>query len=702
MKEKDVISLINELEDASEKYYLSENDGPSPLTDEEFDSKIEFLEEIKTSGEFSELFKEGSKGALLIGDSVSLGAEVSSENTFTHRRKMLSLKKAKTQDELIKFLKKMDSLGSKGFNLQAKLDGFALSAHYDNNGEISRLVTRGDGEVGEDVSYLIEDRMASIINLPDQVNSQPVSEIRGEIFFTESQFQKVNESNKKTAGQYYKNSRNAVVGLMAKSRLGLDFSVEFTFGIYSVISKDGRNISLEEFSKKNNFKTVSDLTREQVGDLEIENLELDSTFEAVEKFGKLRKNFTIPTDGVVIKPSNESEMQEKLGDGTSYPNSQIAFKYPGESSETELIGVDITVGRTGKINPVGRLKPVLLNGTVISNVSLHNYAWIGEKGLSIGDTVSITRANDVIPYLKAVVLHTDDGEKIEVPDRCPSCESVLFYEGEEYPPMTLLCKNFECPSKNLFSLYSAVGKNVLDIDGMSRVTIDYLHSIGKMNNISDLYNLSLDDLKKSHFGKSTKGNPRTLGESRSKNILEHIEKSKKASLDRWLMAISINGMGREVSRNLVKNFKNIETITSLSKNDLMKIEGIGDRLSGEIIEGLKRKRSLIEKLKGKGVLFGESNEKKSDEVEEVCASRLNGLSFSISGAVPDRFSNRTDFVNFLEDNGAVFHSSPKMSTDYFIGDEEGSSSKVRKAKEFNLEFVKPEDFEDRFLFENQS
>lgn len=690
MSEKQkVTDLIAELKTASQLYYQNMED--SPLTDEEFDNKIEQLSNYSLKNEYSYLFAPETDGWKLLENDVSLGTSPTTDEIITHKTPMLSLAKAKNKETLENYVRKARKAGASDFKLQAKLDGFALSATYEN-GQIKILATRGTGLHGEDITYMINAKDVTIKGLPKNISIKEQVELRGELFFTKEQFDKVDESRLKIMGARFKNPRNAVVGLMKKTKLGVDYPVEFTFAAYAaLINNMPKNI---ETIDDKNIISVDSITQEQAPEIKLSNYKNDEEFfDSVEKFGVARRTFTIPTDGVVIKPSNESEMLTKMGTNSHHPLSQIAYKYPGETADSVVLAISVTVGKTGKLTPRAHIRPVIVDGSLIENFTMNNYNWVHEKDVRIGSEVRVHKANDIIPEIKLVLNNPENTERVKTPTECPVCETELYYDKNDvYPPKTLTCPNNNCPSRDFFALKTAVGKKFLDIDGLSEVTLTTLNETGRINNISDLYTLTLEELANSQLGTSVKGNPRRLGEARAKNILEHIEKSKTLPLYRLLMSLNIAQMGPQTAKDLVKKFGSLENIQKATFEDLTTIEGVGEILSEKIVSGLELRQELISKLQSHGVKFENEQTTTNNETN----SPLTGVSFSISGSVPAPFANRNEWIEYVENNGGEFHSAPKPTTTYIIGDKNDTSSKIKKALTLGTQFLTPEEFTNKF------
>lgn len=685
----EITELIDELHRASEIYY--QKLGESPLTDEEFDAKLEYLATVQENGEFPELFAEGTRGFLVLEGDPSLGTKTDADSIVKHRVPMLSLGKAKTEDELRNYLRKTRAGGAEDFRLQAKLDGFALSAEY-SHGKLTCLSTRGDGAEGENISYLLNHKEVSIVGLPTQIEEQEDVEVRGELFLTREQFVAVDDARLAAfGGERYKNSRNSLVGLIKKADLGIGYSAEVTFAAYSVLS-DGEPADLELVAH-DGIKTVVQVTEEVAKSVKLSGFKNDDeVVEAVMAFGKARESFPIPTDGVVVKPTNEAAMHAAMGSSSHHPRSQVAYKYPSPTAVTKLLAIDLTVGKTGKVTPIGRIEKVNLDGSDLSNLSLHNFNLLYTQNIRVGATVVVHKANDIIPQVKAVVSVPEDAELMAVPTECPVCAEPLSAARDEegvWPPKTLLCKNMDCPSRDFFALKVAVGKNYLDIDGLSEKLLTHLNEIGRVNTIADFYTLTKEELVDAEFGRSKSGEPVRLGEKRAENILEYIEKSKTRPITKIMASLSIPGLGNTMAKLLVKRFKDIDGVLAATVEEIAELDKMGEIRATQVVEGLKHRAALITTLREHGVQFA------TGEVAE--GAPLAGMSFAISGAVPAPFPNRGAWQDYVEANGGEFHSGPKTATTYMVGDKEESSSKIKKARDLGLEFLTAAEFTEKFV-----
>jgi len=695
LKKIEIQNLITELTDAANKYYQEFEE--SPLSDEEFDAKQAYVNTFVNV--YPDLFAAGTPGAALLDDEdVSMGTEVAKgKATVVREFPMLSLAKAKSAEEVKKYLEKMRKSGATGFRLQAKLDGFAMSAEYEN-GKVVRLSTRGNGFAGEDISYLLTNSDVTIEGLPTDIADKNKVEARGELILSDGQFADVDKARQEAhSTDAFKNSRNAVVGIVKKAKKGLGYKVTMTFCNYSIV--ENNKLANRDTLKNQGFITVDDLTKQKVGqNCDLDNFKSDDdVMKNIDKFGVLRENFDIPTDGIVIKPENEAEMQEKMGSTAHHPSSQLAFKYPAPTVVTTVKDIITTVGKTGKLTLVAEVEPVDILGSTVSRATLNNHNWAINKGVRVGSTVNITKANDIIPFVKNVISNPPGSQAITVPTACPSCGKPLWYDKtkNEYPPQTLLCRNHTCPSRQAFALKGAVRKDVLDIDGLSSSTLDSLHSSGRVIDIADLYTLTQEELANSKSEKGVR-----FGEKRAAHVLEYIEKSKSLPLNHQLKALNIASLGNTTGKLLMKKFGDIDSILNAKVEDIAAIDGLGDKTATEIVEGLERNRELIVKLRKHGLFAAPAPAaaKSADNGDsgDSDAIDLSGLSFSISGAVPAPFSNRNQWADYVEANGGEYHATPKATTSYMVGDSSESSAKIKKANSLGLKFLTPEQFTSQF------
>lgn len=683
--EKGFNELVELLLKASQLYYQGSS---TILTDEEYDDKLEYLRELTSDN--PALMDDERVRDLLEGSVAGGSTPESTSELIVHNVPMLSLQKANSMNDVKTWYDKVIENGANGFGIQAKLDGFAIEARYKNK-KGYEISTRGDGQVGENMSYLFDNTEVSIKGLPSYLKNIEECELRGELFARHTQFDEFNKARKAATGEEFKNSRNGVVGVVKKAKSGLGYKAELTFVVYSLLINGEYHDLTELYLNREDVITINELTKSEwidageQGELTVKN-DFSQLMNLINRFGAQRPTFDIPTDGAVIKPLNEAQMYTKMGTTAHHPIAFIAFKYPSEKAKTTVLDIELSVGKTGRVTPVAIVEPTDLNGTTISRITCHNFNWLYSKGIKIGSTVMITRANDVIPAITTVV---DPGEHdfIQVPTICPECGSELEDDGEFSPPKTLKCVNISCPSRLFFSMRTATGKQGFDIDGLNNVGLLALCESNKVKDVASLFSLKVDDLESLIIGETSTGNPRKFGKVRAKKIINLIERAKTQTPAYKLMnTLGFDGLGPNTFKMLLAHFKTIENVLNANRKDLEELNGFGEVRIENLLNDKNIAIQIYNELVEHGVKV--DNGLISEEVE------LNGKSFAISGKVPDDFSNRQQFVDYMESNGWSFDSSPKKTTDVLFGDENDTSSKIVKAKKLGIKIVSPSKYKE--------
>lgn len=759
--------LIQLLIKASQSYYS----GDEPvMSDAEFDSNQNLLQEVCDTGEYSELFTEGSDGWRVLGHGdVLLGASLSnkansdsdsdnstsasgsaarSRREVTHVPPMLSLQKMKTEDALKSFIKKTSEHGAESFKLQLKLDGLAVSAVYDAEGSLNLISTRGNGTTGEDCTYLSEPESTGLFinfmpagidmstlasHVSSTGNSFRVSEfeVRGEVLFIGDQFEKASQARQEAGGETFSNPRNAGAGLVNRAAKGLVFSAEMTFMVYSVLI-DGKYVDttkssngLSAWMSHNGFLTADELTGIHAGKIKVGGLnDSDEVMISIRSLGTVLDSLPFEADGVVIKPVNEADMLDSMGSTSHHPLSQAAWKYPAQQAVSTVRSIEFTVGRTGRITPVAVFDLTPLDGTIVSKASLHNMNHLSNLDVRVGSTVIFEKANEIIPQIVSVVSSPENSESIPVPSSCPVCNTVLDYDDKDgvWPPRTMTCVNSMCPSRTFQSVVNAVKRDNLDIEGLGPSVVEALGDSGLVSSVADLYRLDEATLAALQTGTSSTGSPVLLGSVRASKIVDQIEKSKSLPFSRLLSSLGIPQIGRRASKKIAEHFGTIDNLLAASTEELSQVPTLGDKRAEILHEGLQINSEIISTMRRLGVMFtsdqvsyvsretsadntsgdsSESNDNNLGQESNASSTSTNqssvvGMSFSISGKVPEPFSNRNEMVDFIESNGGEFHSSPKASTTYMIADPQGSSSKIVKAHKHGVTFISPEEFTNQF------
>lgn len=632
--------LLELLKNASEAYY---NNQELLLTDEEYDSLTQLAEE---------------NGWLIQDTEINDGIEIDVNNEVHHAKPMKSLKKANSIQEVKKYYDETKSYGAKTYSIEPKLDGLALSVHYISDNEII-LSTRGNGEVGENVTYLIESDKLTIENLPLQQPNANIKELRGELYSSKSDLI-INNQNK--VNDKYSNERSAVAGIVSKGKLGLDFNAKLSFATYFAVDQNDEFIEIPTnvFSAKDLFPKNSASTFEELA-------------ENIEQAKIWRMECSAPTDGIVIKPNE----QIKIGETSHHPKEYIAFKYPGEQKVTKVEDISFTIGNTGKITPRVKISPITIDGVTITNITGNNFKWLQEKKISKGAEVLVKRANDVIP---AIVMTTKESdEELEIPKVCPYCNNALDYKYNEQGQESkdLFCLNPNCESRKSYMMTNIVAKQCLDIDGLSGEVLKAL----KLESVVDLMNLDLKELEEVKFDSSGV----SLGKTRAKLIYDNIQKAKNDTQPyRWLLSFGIPTLGSVTAKKILKEFNSLEELFSDKNKSIEKIKsisGLGNAFVKSFEEYFEIAKATFNELNSIGCVMN-----KSDNIT------VKGY-YCHTGKVPQNFKNRDELISELEKQGWIFTKSINKDTNVLLTEDKTKmSSKLKKAISLNIPIMNFEEF----------
>ena len=632
--------LLELLKNASEAYY---NNQELLLTDEEYDSLTQLAEE---------------NGWLIQDTEINDGIEIDVNNEVHHTKPMKSLKKANSIQEVNKYYDETKSYGAKTYSIEPKLDGLALSVHYISDNEVI-LSTRGNGEVGENVTYLIESDKLTIENLPLQRPNANIKELRGELYSSKSDLI-INNQNK--VNDKYSNERSAVAGIVSKGKLGLDFNAKLSFATYFAVDQNDEftEIPTNVFSAKDLFPKNSASTFEEL----TENIEQAKIWQM---------DCSAPTDGIVIKPNE----QIKIGETSHHPKEYIAFKYPGEQKVTKVEDISFTIGNTGKVTPRVKISPITIDGVTITNITGNNFKWLQEKKISKGAEVLVKRANDVIP---AIVMTTKESdEELEFPKVCPYCNGALDYKYHEQGQESkdLFCLNPNCESRKSYMMTNIVAKQCLDIDGLSGEVLKAL----KLESVVDLMNLDLKELEEVKFDSSGV----SLGKTRAKLIYDNIQKAKNDTQPyRWLLSFGIPTLGSVTAKKILKEFDSLEELFSDKNKSIEKIKsinGLGNAFIKSFEEYFEIAKATFNELNNIGCVMD-----KSDNIT------VKGY-YCHTGKVPQNFKNRDELISELEKQGWIFTKSINKDTNVLLTEDKTKmSSKMKKAISLNIPIMNFEEF----------
>jgi len=654
--EKKIRALREKIREHEYKYFVL--DDPS-ISDAEFDQLMKKL--IKLESDFPKLITEASP-------TQRVGGEVLDEfKKVEHSSTMLSLDNAFSAEDLRDF----DTRIQKNINgedyqyvVEHKIDGLSAVMRY-NNGSFELGATRGNGEIGEDITR----NMKTIRSLPLKIDESAELELRGEIYLAKSEFQRLNEERLEDDESPFANPRNAAAGSVRQLDSKIAAQRKLSILIYDLISHSEREFEthLEVFSylKEQGFKVN---WHQSAADIE-------AVIEICEQWQEERENLDFEIDGLVIKINNLA-LREKLGSTARSPRWAIAYKFPAQQKTTKIKDIEISLGRTGALTPTAILEPVELAGSTVSRATLHNEDEIKRKDIRIGDTVLVQKAGDVIPEVVKVIKEERDGSEKEfkMPKNCPVCGSeVIRPDGEA----VTRCTNISCPAQRKESILHFVSRDAMNIDGVGPALIEQLLDNNLIEDYADLYflrQMHLKDLER-------------MGEKSSQNVIEAIEASKSREFFRVLYALGIRHVGIGAARILAENFNSIKELKEVSAEELEAIDEIGPVIAESIVGFFKERhnRDLLSRLKQAGIRL----EKEKDQEESQ--KFLDGLKFVFTGSLNNY--TRAEVKDLVEKAGGRAVSLVSSKTDYLvIGDNPGS--KYAKAQELGVEILGEAEFKE--------
>lgn len=653
--EKRIKELRNKTSYYAKKYY--DDDDPE-ISDLEYDMLMVELRNLEAK--FPEFIDKDSL-TQKVGGTVKEGFnKIEHEVPLQSLQDVFSIEELKSFDERVK---KQLGVEEIDYTVEAKIDGLSSAIEY-IKGEYVTGATRGNGTEGEDVTENIK----TIKNVPKRLKEPVDLIVRGEIFISKKDFEKMNEEQEILGEKTFANARNAAAGSLRQLDSKMTEKRPLDIYIFNIQRLTGNkfNSHYEQllYLEKLGFN-VNPEKKLCHG--------IEEAIEAVEDIGKRRENLTFGTDGAAIKVDN-LDYREKLGTTFKVPRWAIAYKYPPEKKETILKEIQCQVGRTGAITPVAILEPIELAGSTISKTTLHNEDFIKEKGIKIGDHVVIQKAGDVIPEVVDVLKQKRNGKEIkfEMPKVCPVCGgTVVREEGEA----TWYCIGIECSARNLQNLVHFASKSGMDIEGLGISVIEQLVERGYLSNIADIYYLKKEEiasLKKS-------------GDKFAQNLIDAINESKSNDLERLISALGIRHIGNKAARIIAKRYGNIEGVMNASIESLNLIDTIGGISAKSIYEFFNQEQTinLIEKLKNAGV-----NMESYEDIEQR-DDRFAGKTFVLTGTL-EKYT-RDEASEIIERFGGKTSSSVSKKTSYVLAGEE-AGSKLTKAQELGVTIITEEEF----------
>ena len=648
---KRINELTELLKDANYRYYVL--DDPKML-DFEYDRLLRELEELEMA--HPELAREDSPTKRVGGQALSQFEKVA------HPVPLMSLQDVFSTEELTDFLTKTHaSAPGCAFSVEPKIDGLSVALEY-VDGKFIRGATRGDGNVGEDVT----ENLKTIHSIPMVLeNAPPRLIVRGEVFMPKKSFEKLNANQEAEGKPLFANPRNAAAGSLRQldpkiaAKRGLDIYV-FNIQLADGVEFSGHCESLE-YLKKLKFKVVPFVKLKEVQDI----------VDHIAFINDSREKLTCDIDGAVVKVDSLA-VRESLGATAKFPRWAAAYKYPPEIKPTVVEDIVVQVGRTGVLTPKAVVKAVRLAGTTVTNATLHNQDFISQRDIRIGDTVLIRKAGEIIPEILEVdfTKRPEGTQAYHLPCNCPVCGAKVEQDEDG---AFLRCTGAECPAQLSRNISHFVSRDAMDIEGLGSAIVEGLIEKGLISSPADIYYLKLEDIKS--LWKS--------GTTAAKKLLAAIEASKEQDVSRLIYALGIRQVGAKTGKVLATSFGSLDALMAASIEELTEVPDVGAVTAANIYDWFHQEQSvhMVERLRAAGVNF-ESKRIISD-------ARFAGMTFVLTGALT-KFTRdeATEKIELL--GGKASGSVSKKTTYVVVG--ENAGSKERKARELGIPILSEDDF----------
>jgi len=588
---------------------------------------------------------------------------------------MLSLDNAYSEEELRGWERRVHELAGRKdieYVCELKLDGMSLALRYEA-GKLVRGITRGDGSTGEDVTANVR----TVRSVPLSISGEKLKkagipadfEVRGEMLMPIASFKRMNDEREKHGLSLFANPRNATAGTVRQLEPSITAQRRLDYFSYMLIS-GGRNLFDQHWQALNSLEDVGF----KVNPRRALATNFDEVWKFIGEWEKKRETLPYEIDGVVIKV-NSTALHRQLGFTGKAPRWAIAYKYAARAGITQIEGIHLQVGRTGKLTPVAELKPVPIGGTTVSRATLHNMDEIDRLGVKIGDWVEVERGGDVIPKVTRVLDDKDHprGRKsFHMPEHCPVCGGhVVRAEGEA----DHRCVNQKCPAKLRESILHFASRGVMNIDGMGDALVNQLTDRGVVKDVADIYKLTKADLLKLE----------RMGDKSAENVLREIQNSKKLPLERVIYGLGIRFVGERTAQFLAEHFGNMEDLVKAGEEELQQVEEVGPRIAKSIVEFFAepKNRELVDELRAAGLtLKGKKKER---------GTKLAGKTFVLTGTLANY--SRDEAKKMIEDAGGKVAGSVSKKTDYVVAGAD-AGSKLDKARELVVAVIDEKEMED--------
>ena len=646
------------------KYYI---DNQPEISDTGFDALMKQLAELEAA---SDAPIPSDSPTQRVGGGAVLGTRI------PHRNPMLSLNNSYDAQELREFGERVQRLledAPAEYATELKIDGLGVSLIYEN-GVLTRGLTRGDGEYGEDITDNLRTIRAVPLRLVETGTPIPaVLEVRGEVFIPKNRLNAINEARAAAGEPPFANPRNAAAGSLRLQNASITDSRPLDIFIYNLNYAEGFEFathteSLEQMKRwglKCNPHTDCHKSIEDVQ-------------HYYEQWVEKRHDLPYETDGIVVKVDRFS-YQRELGATSKYPRWAIAYKFDAQQAITTIEKIEIQVGRTGVLTPVAILKPVVLAGATITHATLHNEQEIQTKDIRVGDRIVLERAGDVIPKIAEVLTADRTGDEVAFvfPDRCPICDTPVKRTEEE---VAVRCVNVGCVAQLKRRIAHYASRNALQIGGLGPATIDQLVNKRLVRDVAGLYDLEVEPLSELD----------RMGVPSARNLVHQIEQSKTAPVEKVLFGLGIFHVGETVAELLIERFSSLDALSTATVEEIESVDGIGPQIAESVVNFFSQSQPLLEKLRQAGLhCFTIAAVSTPSEASEVTDSFFTGKTFVVTGSLEGM--TRTEASKEIKARGGRVTSSVTSKTDYLIAGE-GAGSKYDKALELEIPILRETDF----------
>ncbi|MBQ7348219.1 MAG: NAD-dependent DNA ligase LigA [Clostridia bacterium] len=638
----------------AKRYYV--DDDPE-ISDYEYD--MMYAELLKLEGEHPEFFDPASPTQRVGGKALDKFEKV------THTVQMNSLSDVFTFEELEDFLARVaETVEAPVYSVEPKIDGLSVSLRYEN-GVFVQGATRGDGFTGEDVTQ----NLRTVFSIPMQLTEPLTLTVRGEVYMPRRVFERLNRKREELGQALLANPRNAAAGSLRQ--LDPKIAAERSLDIFVFNFQEG-SLYLDGHAPASHTETLDRLAalgfrvlenRVQVGSA-------DEIIGHIQKLGEMRDNLAYDIDGVVVKIDDLS-LRRRLGEGTNTPKWAVAYKFPPEQKQTKLEDVTVAVGRTGVLTPTAVLSPVRLAGTTVSRATLHNLEFIRERDIRIGDIVTVQKAGDIIP--EVVRSHKElrgaHTREFHMPTNCPSCGEPVFYDADE--GAATRCTNSRCPAQLSRGIEHFASKDAMNIDGLGPQIVEALLKNHLISDAADLYSLTADEI----------AGMERMGEKSAQNLIDAIERSKSAGLERLTYALGIRNVGEVAAAALAAHYGTLEALQQATVEELCTIQDFGQITAECVVNFFSHPQNieLCERLSAAG-LVTVATAKPADDL-------FQGLTFVLTGTLPTM--TRDEASEMIKAAGGKVSGSVSSKTSYVVAGE-AAGSKLTKAQALGVKVIDEE------------